>query len=237
MPLTFSHPAAVLPLKRLCPRYLNFFALLLGSLLPDLGYFLFLFPEATFAHSLPGVLILDLPAGLVLWGIGYGLVKRRLFWKGDEGIAAVWKVSASLCVGALSHVVWDGFTHQRGVFGQIPLLNAPTLTFGGAAIPLYKLLQHGSTLAGLIALAAYSGKEGIRNVLNAVGWNRGRLLGASLIALLLAGILTRHIHAVEPKLFYMTLYFTDALAVQWIAFAVRKNVRQSGCAPAPLRSS
>ena len=123
---------------------------MLGSLLSDLGYFLFLFPEATFDHSLLGVFILDLPAGLVLWGVSYGLLKRRQFWKGR---------------------------------------------------------------------------------------NRGRLLLESLMALILAGFLTRYMHTVKPKSFYMTLYFTDALAVQWIVGAVWKNVRKSRRAPAPLRSS
>lgn len=38
MPLPIAHPAAVLPLRRFCPRYLSFSALIVGSIAPDLGY-------------------------------------------------------------------------------------------------------------------------------------------------------------------------------------------------------
>jgi len=38
MPFPVAHPAAVLPLRRYCPRYLSFPALVVGSLSPDLGY-------------------------------------------------------------------------------------------------------------------------------------------------------------------------------------------------------
>ncbi|MBA3727450.1 MAG: DUF4184 family protein, partial [Armatimonadetes bacterium] len=38
MPWTFSHPAAVLPLRRLCPQSLDFAALVIGSTTPDIGY-------------------------------------------------------------------------------------------------------------------------------------------------------------------------------------------------------
>lgn len=38
MPFPLAHPAAVLPLRRLCPRYFDYFALVIGSLLPDFAY-------------------------------------------------------------------------------------------------------------------------------------------------------------------------------------------------------
>ena len=41
MPFPLAHPAAVLPFRRYCSRWLNFPALVIGSLVPDLGY---LFP-------------------------------------------------------------------------------------------------------------------------------------------------------------------------------------------------
>jgi hypothetical protein len=37
MPWTFAHAAAVLPLRRCCPRRLHFPALVIGSLTPDFG--------------------------------------------------------------------------------------------------------------------------------------------------------------------------------------------------------
>lgn len=38
MPLPLAHPAAVLPLRRYCPRYLSFSALIVGSIVPDTAY-------------------------------------------------------------------------------------------------------------------------------------------------------------------------------------------------------
>ena len=38
MPIPLAHPAAVLPLRRFCPRRLSFCALVIGSLLPDFAY-------------------------------------------------------------------------------------------------------------------------------------------------------------------------------------------------------
>jgi hypothetical protein len=48
MPYPLAHPAAVLPLRRLCPRRLSFPALVVGSLCPDVGYPL---GVSRFSHS------------------------------------------------------------------------------------------------------------------------------------------------------------------------------------------
>ncbi len=38
MPLPIAHPAAILPLRRYCPKYFSFSALVIGSLVPDVAY-------------------------------------------------------------------------------------------------------------------------------------------------------------------------------------------------------
>ena len=38
MPIPIAHPAAILPLRRFCPKYLSLSALILGSIAPDLAY-------------------------------------------------------------------------------------------------------------------------------------------------------------------------------------------------------
>ncbi len=66
MPWTFAHPAAILPLRRRLPLA----ALVVGSISPDIGYYLGLYPLATFAHSGLGLLMACLPMGaaaLVVW--------------------------------------------------------------------------------------------------------------------------------------------------------------------------
>src|SRR6185295_3910580 len=68
MPWTFAHPAAVLPLRRYCPALLNFPALLIGSITPDLGYHLSRKDWSAYAHSLEGSLLVCVPIGLLLLG-------------------------------------------------------------------------------------------------------------------------------------------------------------------------
>src|SRR3954468_2256131 len=79
MPYTLSHPLAVIPLRRCCPTYLNFPALVIGSMSPDFGYFVDQFYVAKFAHTLPGTVAVCLPASLVLLGVFYLLRQPLCF--------------------------------------------------------------------------------------------------------------------------------------------------------------
>src|ERR1700722_5986665 len=69
MPWTLVHPAAILPLRKLGLNRLSFGGLVVGSVSPDIGYYLGRFDLATFAHSALGLLILCLPTGLVLFAL------------------------------------------------------------------------------------------------------------------------------------------------------------------------
>src|SRR5260370_20512196 len=66
MPWTFAHPAAVLPLRLWCPQRLSFGALVVGSISPDIGYYVGWFDLATAAHTPLGLLTICLPSGLAL---------------------------------------------------------------------------------------------------------------------------------------------------------------------------
>ncbi len=62
-------------------------------------------------------------------------------------------VVASILVGAATHLVWDAFTHANGaVVLQLPVLSSEILTWQGYTVYAYKVLQHGSTFAGLALL-------------------------------------------------------------------------------------
>jgi len=71
MPLTIAHPCAVLPFAKLCPRYLNFAALVCGSMSPDLAYAFQQYQFSAQAHTFAGSLFLDLLTGLLLLLIYY----------------------------------------------------------------------------------------------------------------------------------------------------------------------
>ena len=63
MPWTLSHPAIVLPLRRFSPQPLDFAALVIGSMTPDIGYYIDRFDLSAFAHTLPGSFLACLPPG------------------------------------------------------------------------------------------------------------------------------------------------------------------------------
>ena len=143
-------------------------ALVVGSLAPDFRYFLNLAPRSHIGHSFKGIFIFCLPVGLAVLWIFQQIMKRPLIslaprshqerlipltkpfsWGGPRRFALI---VASLLVGAISHLAWDAFTHDRGlVVRNVPDMRVPLEEFGTHR-PLYNVLQHGSTLLGLAFL-------------------------------------------------------------------------------------
>src|SRR5262245_50476708 len=170
MPWTFAHPAAVLPLRRFCPAPLDFSALVIGSIVPDLGYYLYS-NLASLAHSFFGSVFVCIPAGLALW-IMFNLLRKPLCFvlpqphRGALAALAATPLSlrpralmaagVSVLLGAWTHIVWDFFTHNTWVVKQLPLLGESVFQVSNAEFPGYVLLQHLSTVVGAtILIAAY----------------------------------------------------------------------------------
>ncbi|MFT3735185.1 MAG: DUF4184 family protein [Rhodocyclaceae bacterium] len=169
MPFTVSHIAAVLPLRRLpILRALPLSALVIGSMLPDFA-FLAGRVDREISHGFAGLFLFCLPMGwlvqLVFWhGLQAPLLdlaprplQRRLQAVLGMESRGLLHVSAGLLLGALTHIIWDAFTHA-GNFGvqALPLLQTRVLTLGGEPLFAYELLQHFSSALGLIALAMYA---------------------------------------------------------------------------------
>lgn len=167
MPLTFAHPAAIVPLTRFG---LPLSALVVGSMSPDFLYYLRLAPRGHFGHTLPGLFLFCLPVGLaVLWlfhrwmkGPLLGLLplqlQRRLAGIAQDdplGSARGWLLSAlAILSGAVTHIVWDAFTHAGGVgVTLISLLDQPVHIGSEISAPAYKIAQHSSTILGIGVLA------------------------------------------------------------------------------------
>ncbi len=140
MPYPFAHPAAVLPLVRPMGRFAVPSALVIGSVIPDLWYFVPLVGREA-SHSTAGLLWFCLPVGLAVYVLFHVLLKQplialispRLASFACAGVPAVpWHaVVASMLVGVLTHIAWDALTHSDG----------------------QPWLQHASTLAGSAILA------------------------------------------------------------------------------------
>ncbi|MEZ6194514.1 MAG: DUF4184 family protein [Planctomycetota bacterium] len=178
MPFTAAHPAAAIPLVKPLGRFGVLSALVIGSLAPDLAYFLPLPISRAQSHSLAALGWFCLPVGgltylyfhLVLRPflgdlIGPGL-RSRLLPDGPNGVppSSVAAVVASLLIGAVTHLAWDSVTHPGGfVVEAVPRLRAPLFSWGGYTFFGYKLLQHGSTLLGLGLIAWWTRRRWMRS--------------------------------------------------------------------------
>lgn len=66
----------------------------------------------------------------------------------------------------LTHVVWDSFTHLSGFMVKNLSILTYTFQFYGFTIPIFKFLQHGSTLVGISAITIYMCYRTARNSCN-----------------------------------------------------------------------
>jgi hypothetical protein len=167
MPFTLAHPIAALPLWLGSRKRLNLMGLMVGTIVPDLAYFLALRPIESFGHTLPGAMTQGLFEGLLLFAIvQYGLM-RPLLAVVPRGIAQrcqIFKQNQrfnvadfvilviSIWLGAFSHIFWDSFTHLTGWFVEY----FSVLAYPIGQMPLYKLLQYASGLFGLLGLGVWA---------------------------------------------------------------------------------
>ncbi|KQV16548.1 MULTISPECIES: DUF4184 family protein [unclassified Kitasatospora] len=153
MPFTLSHPAAVLPLLEgtRARGPLVAAGLVAGSMAPDVPYFAdsllrgcYDFGAVTHRWwAVPTVDVL-IAGGLTWWW--YGLVRPGRHELGRYGWFAV-----SAAIGAATHVCWDSFTHE----GRAGVRAFPVLNTESAGIPLYTVLQYGSSAVGLALLTRH----------------------------------------------------------------------------------
>lgn len=133
MPFTISHIAAVYPFRRFKRFKTQFDALVLGSLMPDLIYFFPLNRGRDFSHSLQGLILFSLPAGLVLLLLMRTLfrapllsllpsfIQNRIGQEKRDGLrvsSLLFSVLA-LSLGICSHLLWDAFTHGESLFSSV----------------------------------------------------------------------------------------------------------------------
>jgi hypothetical protein len=160
MPYAFAHPAAVVPLAKLLgPRAVPS-ALAIGSMVPDAWYIVPLV-EREHSHAGPGAVAFCLVAGLIAYLAFHYVFKQPLLGLIPRGIAsrvATWLtpglpavpwrwVVISLLAGIGTHLFWDAFTHR----GHLEFVEA--VLFPG--VPLYRALQHASTLLGTALLGLW----------------------------------------------------------------------------------
>jgi hypothetical protein len=172
MPFTAAHTVAVLPLVN--SRRLSATALVFGSMAPDFEYFIRMDVLGIWGHNLRGIFLFDLPMTFALVVLFHKVVKNNLinnlpvfFQKRFVRLKhlslkqdvfdrpAAFVVCA--CLGALTHVTWDAFTHQHGYFVQTlsSVYEDSYVFFDGVNYPLWYALQHISTWIGMFILVIY----------------------------------------------------------------------------------
>ena len=179
MPFTTSHPAIVLPLKQIWPRWFSLTGLMAGAMAPDLIYFLILITtHRGISHSWTGLFIFCLPAGIVFSFAFHQLFKYHFISNLPRpldqflsGLAeskfriAGWRglmvLAYSVLVGALSHFFWDSMTHEHGeIVRRIPLLLEKSVILG-ITVPNYRIVQHLSTAFGALTILIYALKSNL----------------------------------------------------------------------------
>jgi hypothetical protein len=166
MPFPLAHPAAVLPLRHYCPQQLNFTALVIGSLIPDLGYAFGNLHVSEFSHRFwAGTFGFCLPVGLLALFMFYrlrssvvGILPNRyrqvLFPLCQQPAGAPLPLTASLIIGAWTHVFLDSLTHDHGwLVEHIPKLQSFLFTIGNTDFRVCDLLYAGCTFAGVVWVA------------------------------------------------------------------------------------
>jgi hypothetical protein len=156
MPFTISHAAAALPLRSL--TRLPLAALMAGSMSPDFAFFV---PDVRRfeTHNLPALFWFCLPAGLAAWLFFVSVLERptiaclpeawRLRITPSDALAprSIFMAALGVLLGAVSHLVWDAFTHD-----YTPVANAlPSLGYRA-----FFVLQVLSSVFGLVVLAAWA---------------------------------------------------------------------------------
>ena len=178
MPFPLAHPAGVLPLRRCCPRFFDFPALVIGSLMPDVGYLFITLNLHEFSHRFLGSILFCLPLGLVFYVLLYWL-RSLVIWKyhpkklsdllqvawPSRGSAIV--LAGSILAGTWTHEFLDSFTHKDGwLTRRSTLLQFRVGSFAGHDVKVYGLLWFFCSFVG-IALVVLAFQNWRRNLSHA----------------------------------------------------------------------
>ncbi|MFK7765704.1 MAG: DUF4184 family protein [Mariniblastus sp.] len=166
MPFTPTHVLAVLPIGLATRNLMPLSALAIGAMTPDATmFFPLLSPGYQEAHAAYGPILACLPFGLMAFLLFQFVLKEPLIGLCPTAfrnrMAAISQpyvkpsvlffllVSVGIVTGAYTHLLWDSFTHRHRFGTELfPQLNQTYIIFG-RTIPLFSILQHGSSVVGL----------------------------------------------------------------------------------------
>jgi len=167
MPFTVAHAFYALPIRYIKPKYFSATGLILGSMSPDLEYFLHLEPYRSIGHTWQGLWLQALPLSIILAALFHYVVKKPLsihlpgIWQLDARCYAMlqqeqlrswraWSIFVlSAIIGFVTHITLDEWTHAHSSFIELlPWIWNESLL----SLPIYKVLQYSTSLVGLIGM-------------------------------------------------------------------------------------
>ncbi|MFT3905588.1 MAG: DUF4184 family protein [Steroidobacteraceae bacterium] len=167
MPFTVSHVAVILPVQRVLRRWQLLSAAVIGTMVPDFGLVLPLSLDRSQTHGFSALFSFCLPVGLLAWWLFQLLIKPAVV----EIMPDRWYLRLTrqhpplsimslrnwfagmlaILLGAISHLVLDGFTHEHGRGTLlIPGLDNYMVSVAGHPMLLYHLLQYLFSIVGLL---------------------------------------------------------------------------------------
>lgn len=202
MPFTPAHVVAAVPLAPVLGRHASVSALAIGSITPDLGYFLPIDIARWHTHNLGSLLWFSLPVGLAAFALFHSLVaplihdlapaptRHRLPARWSTGTwppVRIADVALCVVVGAITHLLWDEFTHTgTSLTRTFPDLGRTYAQLAGLRVTPVHVLQQASTLFGFVVLAHW-GWRWLRVPARAESSSSAAPLARALLVLAIAG--------------------------------------------------
>ena len=171
MPFTVSHIVAALPLNKGLGKFSKYTALsplIIGSMTPDIAYLTpFLVHQRMDSHSLIGLYLFCIPMGLTIYFLYHLLmapvvvsclpksIQRHMnsdLFIGKLPTTPAHVIIISLILGALTHIIWDFFTHNYGIPQHITWMAKPLTYIDSFHIMPARVLQFLSSILGLVLL-------------------------------------------------------------------------------------
>lgn len=170
MPFTPAHPAILIPLRKINQRYISWTALIIGSMVPDMEYFVWLKNGSYLSHSWIGIPFFNLPMTFIVAFMWHGFMRHSLVTKWPFIKPEYLKLEIpdfptylrknffvftfSALVGIMSHLFWDSFSHAKGhvAVHYFPVLIKEIDVAGVTTRPCY-LIWYTSTIIGLILIS------------------------------------------------------------------------------------
>ena len=222
MPFTLSHTVVAIPLLRF-RRWSDPVALVIGTMVPDAGYFVQGLPRGHASHTLSGSFLTALPVGIMVWVLValLGIRASSLMPTNFRQLVlpALWAMRKprniflavpSLWIGIASHNFLDAFTHPSGWFversqllekslGTFPLLGE---------LPMFHLLQHLGTILGVLCLFVLAARQIQKIPFTRSDWNKVAVA---------SGILLVSFLMVLPDALALASRFEGMLAIRVLA--------------------